>query len=107
MLTTFSPYGVNATVNVAVGAASTQLNLPVIPPGSAVRLVNSGTTLVFLEFGTQAAPPVAAVATSIPMLPNTSERLMAPTGGALCITVIAPGAGTNTLYATVGRDEKN
>jgi hypothetical protein len=100
-VTAFAPRRVNLTQNIAVTASSTTLAMIQITGTSDInyRLVNSGANVIFIEFGATGTTPVAALATSMPMLPNTVESFTGPPG--TVIAVIASAVG-NTLYVTPG-----
>lgn len=87
--------GATSTVNIAVTTAEQRLPLPTIAlEGCTVRLVNVGTQTIFISFvGT------SAVATSMPMLPNTVESFTFPQGSVISVISTATGS---TLYATFG-----
>lgn len=93
------PNGLN-TVNVAVGAANQSLALGTNKGQGfqSIRLVNSGTQTIFLNFSQAAG--TAALATDLPMLPGTAEVFGLHPDIAF-INVIATGVGS-TLYATIG-----
>lgn len=87
--------GGNATASLAVGTSAANVPLPGLPSdGASVRLVNSGTQVVFLNF-----TGAASSSTSMPMLPNTVETFSLPPTAT--ISAIAAATGS-TLYATVG-----
>lgn len=101
-LRAFHPLVPNNTVVVSVttGAQST-----VLPPTKkfgtcAIRVVNSGTDTVFLEFGNADATVTASTTTSMPMLGNTVE-VFTLTQSTYTIGYIGV-AGGNTLYITPG-----
>lgn len=88
------------TVNVAVTAASANVLITRPNMGTqTVRLHNSGTNTVFVEFGKTSAV-TASLTTSIPLLPNSVETftIMNDQG---YVAAIAGGSG-NTLYITTG-----
>lgn len=89
--------GAASTLNIAVTASNQTFTLPSPPnSGGTMRLVNSGSQVVFWAYGTV----TSAVATSTPMLPGTVETFTLP-GGVTTLSVIA-GATGSTLYATIG-----
>jgi hypothetical protein len=100
-ISAFAPRKVNLTQNIAVTASNLTLTMTQITGVNDInfRLVNSGANVIFLEFGAAGSSPVAALATSMPMLPNTVESFTGPPG--TVIAVIA-GATGNTLYVTPG-----
>jgi hypothetical protein len=78
------------TANVAITGSGNSVR--------AVRLVNSGTQVIFLKFGVAATE--ATVATGFPMLANTVETfLLRP--DITHVAAIAAATGS-TLYVTVG-----
>lgn len=97
-LRAFRPLGNNKTVNLAVTAAAQFLSIPDSLGTRSVRLVNSGTATIFIEF--VQASQTAALTTSLPMLPNTVEVFTLPTD-VTRLSVIGTGT-TNTLYVTYG-----
>jgi hypothetical protein len=99
LITPFAPTGAS-TVNIAVGAASTNVQVTAATSlGANLRLVNSGSQVVFVEFGTTNAI-AATVAASMPILPNTVEVFNFG-GPVVFVAAIASAAGS-TLYITVG-----
>lgn len=96
MTNPFTPIG--STSNIAVTATSQVLLVPSIGNTSGtLRIINSGSQTIFLNFGSSAA--VATVAAGMPMLPNTVETFAS--GQFTHIAVIAPATGS-TLYITSG-----
>lgn len=84
----------NTTAQLAVGAATAVLPLPAIQQeGGSVRLVNSGTQVVFLSFAG------AAALTSMPMLAGTVEVFSLPPG--TVISAISAATGS-ILYGSIG-----
>lgn len=95
----FRPQGVNNTVNLAVTAASQLLAIPNTAQGTrALRIVNSGTQTVFLDFVTTTGTAVAT--TSMPMLSNTAE-VFTFGNDITHVAAIAGGVGS-TIYITPG-----
>ncbi len=89
-----------ATVNAAVGTASSFIDLSTITPGTcAIRIVNVGTNVIFVE-PVENAATAASVTTSIPILPNTVEIFTFP-NDKIGLAVISGTAG-NTVYVTPG-----
>jgi len=88
------------TVNVAVGVTSASVALGAVygSTGGQVRLYNNSSSTVFVAFGNSTV--TAAVATSLPMAPNSVEVFTVP-GQVAYVAVIASAAG-GTLYATLG-----
>ena len=95
----FHPLGNNKTVNITTTAASQTLAVPDTLGTRAVRVVNSGTDISFLEF-TTATGAAAATTTSMPMLGNTVEVFTFP-NDVTQIRVIG-AAGGSVLYVTYG-----
>lgn len=62
-----------------------------------IRLLNAGSATVFVEIGVSTV--TAAVATGMPILPNTSEVFDGTLGSHVAAIT---AAGTATLYATPG-----
>lgn len=92
----FTPTG--STVNAAVTGTTGALALTAPQGGaSTVRLTNIGTQTVFVTFGGASAAGV--LATSMPLLANTSEVFAL--GSATHVGHIAVTTGS-TLYATTG-----
>lgn len=88
------------TVNGAVTASVTQINLPTGAPYATEtvgRFVNSGTQTIFWAYGSEAS---LSPSNGVPMLPNTVETFTLPPGISQ-ISVIA-GATGSTLYITAG-----
>lgn len=94
MITPFSPIG--ATVNAAVTTTSAVVLLPVMVSGT-LRIINSGTAIIFLNFGSSAATATAAA--GMPMLPNTIETFAK--GDVTHVAVIGAATGS-TVYITAG-----
>lgn len=91
------------TVSVAVTASSVNSVFTGWAVGVAtkqIRIVNDGTVVIYVEFGEGTAVPTAAVGTSTPILPNTTEVF---TIGAdkTSVSYIASGAGS-TIRFTFG-----
>jgi hypothetical protein len=87
------------TVNVAVGvtSASVALGATTSSYGPNVRVYNNSSSTVFVAFGSSTV--TAAVATSLPMAPNSVEVFTL--SGGTYLAVIAAAAG-GTVYATLG-----
>jgi hypothetical protein len=100
-VTAFAPRKVNLTQNIAVTASSATLAMTQITGVNDInfRLVNSGANVIFIEFGATGTTPTAALATSMPMLPNTVESFTGPPGTVIAVISAATG---NTLYVTPG-----
>lgn len=86
-----------STLNLAVTAASQSITVPTPRNGNGMtmRIVNSGTQTVFYNIN-----GAAAVATSIPILPNTVETFWLPPD-AITVRFIAAATGS-TVYLTIG-----
>lgn len=95
-LRAFRPLGNNKTVNLVVSAASQNLTIPDQLGTRSIRIVNSGTNLIFVEFGTA----TATAATSMPLLGNTVE-VFTFANDITALQIISTGAG-NTVYVTYG-----
>lgn len=81
-------------------AAGSSSNAPTFAGGFSVRCVNEGSVTIYVEFGYGSAA-TAAVATSFPMLANTSEIF---TVGEGCTHISAiSSTSTANLYATPGQ----
>jgi hypothetical protein len=87
------------TVNVAVNNTSTSVALgsSLSQYGPNVRVYNNSSQTVFVQFGSSTV--TAAVATSLPMAPNSVEVFTL--SGGTYLAVIASAAG-GTVYATLG-----
>jgi hypothetical protein len=94
---TFKPLA--ATQNIEVTTSSQVVTLNFTHGTHAIRLVNKGTALVFVEFSKDAAPTADAT-TSLPLPAGQTEVFTLATG-VISYAVIADGAGS-TLYSTVG-----
>jgi hypothetical protein len=91
----FEPGAVAATVNIALSSASQRVQFQTGNTSKHCRVVNSGTVIAFIEFGSVAV--VAAAATGNPVLPNTEVIFSAPYPYAAAI-----GAAGSTVYFTPG-----
>lgn len=99
-LRAFRPLGNNKTVNIVTTVATQTLAIPNTPFGTrALRVVNSGVDITFIEF-TATTGLVAATTTSMPMLGNTTE-IFTIANEMNNIRVIG-AAGGNTIYITYG-----
>lgn len=99
LITNAQNSGAGATVNLAV--LTTSATVAVSPPGignRTVRLMNSGTNPVFVNFGP--AGTVATVANSMPLLPNSVEVFYFHNDWTIVAAI--SGATGNTLYVTMG-----
>lgn len=94
------PFGQKGnTVNAAVTGTSAALAITRPSIGTqSVRIVNSGTQVIFVEFGVSTVAAVAA--TSMPILANTVETFVLANE----VTHIAAIASTtgSTMYVTTG-----
>ncbi len=87
------------TVTQVVTASSQRFAVTLAGTGTqTIRLVNSGTEVVYIELGSSTV--AAVVATSMPMLPNTVETFLLP-NDITHLAVIAATTGS-TLYCTTG-----
>lgn len=95
----FRPQGVNKTVNIAVTATSQLLAIPNTAHGTrSLRIVNSGSQTIFLDFVTTTGTSVAT--TSMPMLAGTIE-IFTFANDITHVAVIAAATGS-TMYITPG-----
>lgn len=95
----FEAQGSNTTVNIAVTASNQVLAVNAVPVGNrTVRITNSGTQVIFIEFGS--ATSVAALGTSVAMLPNTTETFFMRNENTH-LAVISSTTGS-TMYVTRG-----
>jgi hypothetical protein len=91
--------GAGATVSLAVLTTSATVAVSPATVGTrTVRIFNSGTNIVFINFGPSTA--IATLANSMPMLPNSVETFYFHNDWTL-VAAIA-GATGNTLYITAG-----
>jgi hypothetical protein len=92
------------TANVAIGNTSASVQFITTTGGAGsgsgyqVRLYNNSSSTIFVSFGSSTV--TAAVATSLPMAPNSVE-VFTVSFQVSYVAVIAAAAG-GTLYATVG-----
>ena len=97
----FRPLSNNKTVSIAVTTANQTLVIPDVPFGTrALRMVNTGSQIVFIDFVKSGLTGVATVTTSIPVLPNTVE-VFTFGNNIGSMVVVAPATGS-TLYITYG-----
>lgn len=98
----FGPKPTNGqnTVNIAVTASNQSLTLVGSPSQGyqSIRIVNSGTQVIFINFSTGAG--TASVSTDMPMLAGTVEVFWLPKQ-INTINVIAASTGS-TVYASTG-----
>jgi len=97
----FTP--ISPTVNLSATSSSSRVAKTPLPTNSGgatheIRLVNTGTVTVFVEFGDSTV--TAAVATGLPILPNTVEAFMLSASQTHIAGITS--SGTATLYATTG-----
>ena len=83
-----------ATVNAVMDGSDKTLAIAAGDAGRSVRLVNSGTAVIFWRYTS-----AATTGASVPLLPNSVEVFDLP-GGVTAIHAI--GAAGSTLYATPG-----
>ena len=96
----FFPKKDNSTVSLAVTASNQALiSGSGSTNGNQIRILNLGARTVWLEFGLPGASPVAAAATSMPMLANSVEVFSVSKH--TVIAAISDGTG-NTIYVTPG-----
>ncbi|MBW8066849.1 MAG: hypothetical protein GJU73_05320 [Ferrovum sp.] len=98
-------FSTNETVAIAVGTASA--NAALVTPGEQyqAQIVNDGTNVVYVNFGTDntvaaAVPASGTPAQGFPILPNS--RIVISIGSTTWIAAIAAATG-NTLLITVGK----
>lgn len=96
LLRAFKPVG--ATQNIAVTASAQALTLNNLIGTRTIRLFNSGTLNVFVDFTTGANS--ATTTTSIPIAPGSVE-LFTIASDVSTVSVLSSGTG-NTLYTTIG-----
>lgn len=95
----FEPIPSQNTANIAVTGASQVLAVPVAGQGTrSIRVLNSGTQIIFIVFGISTS--TAAVATAMPILANSAEIFTLP-NNVTHVAVIASATGS-TMYITVG-----
>lgn len=87
------------TVNLVAGIATGAAYISVGQRPSAVRVFNSGTVPVFIEFSSSGAPAVAAITTSIPIAPGYTDIFEK---GLNDVVTAITGTGTATVYFTPG-----
>jgi hypothetical protein len=97
----FTP--ISPTVNLSVTTSSAAVAKTALPTNSGgatheLRVVNLGNVTVFVEFGNSGV--TAAVATGMPVLPNTVESFQLNAAQTHIAAITA--SGTSTLYATTG-----
>lgn len=91
----------NDTVSAAVGVTAGFLAFPKTPFGTrAIRLVNVGTAIVFIEFTEVVGNATATTTNSIPILPNTVE-VFTIANDEVGLSHIGSATGS-TLYFTCG-----
>lgn len=99
-LRAFRPLGNNKTTSVLTTTAPLAITISDFPFGTrALRVVNSGTDVTFVEIA-QAGVSIPATATSMPLLGNTVEVFTITNENTL-FRVIGL-AGGNTVYITPG-----
>jgi hypothetical protein len=86
-----------ATVNLAAGVASANVQVQSGQNAGHVRIFNSGAVTVFIEIGNTSGI-TAAVATGCPIAPGTIEVIACPFQYVAAITA----SGAATLYFTPG-----
>lgn len=94
----FTPIG--STVNIAATNATQNVQLPA--EGDSVKILNNSPVAAFINFGPTNAV-TAALATSMPVLPNSDQVFSVPPGVEFA-AVILP-SGTGTVYFTKGDGE--
>lgn len=99
LITNFQNGGAGATVNLAVIA--TTATVAVSPTGAGsrtVRIFNSGTNVIFINFGPSTV--IATLTNSMPILPNSVETFYFHNDWTHVAAI--SGATGNTLYVTTG-----
>ena len=91
-----NPFAPSSTQSVAVTVAEQTLSFPDVNGSRTLRLVNSGSTTIFILIN---GSTTVTTANGFPMLGNTVEMFAAP--NTCTVRVIAGGAGS-TLYVTSG-----
>ena len=94
-----------ATVNIAAGTTSANVQLRAAATGEQydddeVRVANPSDTVIFIRFG--ATGVTAAVATGIPILPNTVEAFRIRSSNTHVAAITASGT-SKTIYFTPGQ----
>ncbi|HUN80999.1 MAG TPA: hypothetical protein VMV81_05750, partial [Phycisphaerae bacterium] len=83
-ITSFRPFGLNKTVNLAVTASSQQLATATVGVQNVAYqqylVTNIGSQTVFIEIAPNSGTPTASTTTSIPILGNTSQTFSGPHG---------------------------
>jgi hypothetical protein len=92
----FKPAGAGS-VNVAAGTVSANVQVQSGQNARHIRVANSGSVTVFVEFGTTNST-AASLTTSVPVLAGSVEIFSAPYEYAAAITA----SGTATVYFTPG-----
>lgn len=104
----------NALANsVALAVGTSTANVAIPPPAQgnspnmvSVRVVNSGTNLVWVNFGnstvTAAIPATTANGAGVALLPNTEKTFLVQAGSYIAAIAAATG---NTVYVTAGESE--
>ena len=86
-----------ATVNLAATGSSSNVQVRTAPTSRHIRIWNSGTVAVFVEFGADNTV-AATTAASMPIAPGNTEVLSCAYEYVAAIT----GSGTATIYITPG-----
>ncbi len=99
----FAPQGTTKNITAATVSSNVALSvLDVAPNSRNVRVFNSTSVIVFIEFGTSSSV-AAVVATSMPIPPGGVETFNAP--GEVTYVAGITGAGGGTCYFTEGFNE--
>lgn len=93
----FIPQGNTVTFSATTTSSNAQV-VPAGPQAQSVRVVNSGSVIVYLAFGQTSA--VTANNTSIPMLGNSVEVFALP--NASTYMAVNASSATATVYVTAG-----
>ncbi len=86
------------TVNLAVTTSTGSVALTGVGSGGTVRLLNTGTTIMFVNFGTSAV--TATTAAGMPLQPGIPEAFAV--GSSITHVAAITASGSGTLYATTG-----
>ena len=99
-MSAFTPIGNTVNVSATTSSGNVALTLPSWRDSFDVRGVNGGTTLAFVNFGTDNAV-TAATATSVPIA-GGAERVFRVNPATTHMAAIM-SSSTGTIYATTGR----
>lgn len=88
-----------STVNLTAGTTTGSIALSGVGTGGTVRVLNTGTVTVFINFGTSAV--TATLAAGIPIPPNVPEAFCV--GASITHMAAITASGTAVTYATTGQ----